>query len=153
MDIQYEFNIRSVKRKLTLGDLKDVVIECDYNLNITTADNPNDIHYAGGSVVFDTSQLDSNSFVPFEDINKETIISWILQKENVSSLNETYFVKSELASFKVMYEETHSNVESAFDDWKVSDTIDMESVSFDVFPNPGEDIDTVGITTDSNPVG
>lgn len=153
MDIQYEFNIKSLKRKITLNSYNDVVIECEYNLNITTSDDPENVHTVGGLTTFDVSQLDSNSFIPFENINKETIISWILKKENVSSLSETYFVKSELAYFKQMYEENNSQVESSVNDWKVTNTLNIESISSVMPPYPTENIDTVGITTDYYPVG
>ena len=137
MNIQFEFGLSSIKTENTIGNFSDVVIECNYNVTVTPIQESLDLnysdfklYYSGGNIKFNVSELNENSFIPFDQIDKDILISWIMEKENVSSLGQIEFVKNCLLDTKQEVIIVQLQEETKLDEgWKVTDTIDLDSIS------------------------
>lgn len=111
MTINYKFNIVLVKKRANQGDFADVVTEAHFNVEatsvpvveqvgaaedgspITAITRPAFSFSSGGRKPFDVASLDSETFVPFEQITNETIIQWLLDEEGVTDIEEYSHVK------------------------------------------------------------
>ena len=100
MAINYTLNIGSLNRKLSVGDLSNVVYEVTVGVNANSVEYPQFTYSCGGTISFDISELDSESFVPFEQIDQDTVIGWLLEKEGVDSVEEFSYVKYSISNIQ-----------------------------------------------------
>jgi hypothetical protein len=114
MAITYDLNIFSLKRKLSVDDLENVIIEVSIGVSAQSQEYPQLSYNCSGNISFDISQIDSDSFVPFEEVTKETVLDWILAKEGIETLDEFSYVK---ASIK--------NIQARIDELQVEDVVNV----------------------------
>ena len=110
MAISYTLNIGSVKKRLTEGEFSDVIVEASFSVQayseaVTTGSEeegnlvvtqPAFNYSCGGSKDFSIEGLTAETFVPFADITKDTIKSWLLASEGVTDVEEFSYVKSSI---------------------------------------------------------
>lgn len=109
MAINYSLSVGSVKKRLVEGEFNNVVIEASFGVSassgaITQTDaegnevvvTPSFSYSCSGIKQFDVSEIDPATFVPFEQITKETIVQWLLAEEGATSIEEFSYVKSSI---------------------------------------------------------
>lgn len=77
----YEWSVQQLKVSDS-GSLQNVVIQTYWGLKAT--DENGNFGVFNGATPFNINQVNSGSFIPFEQLTEETIISWI--KEQVYSV-------------------------------------------------------------------
>lgn len=93
MAINYNLTIGSLGRKLSVGNVSNVVYEVSVSVNAQSEEYPQFTYSCGGNIQFDISEIDEDSFVPFEEVTQETVLGWLLAKEEVESVDEFSYVK------------------------------------------------------------
>ena len=109
MAINYSLSVGSVKKRLVEGEFNDVVIEASFGVSassdaVTETDaegnevvvTPSFSYSCGGTKQFSVSEIDPATFIPFEQITKETIVQWLLAEEGITSVEEFSYVKSSI---------------------------------------------------------
>jgi hypothetical protein len=101
MSINYSFTIDNVRKKNVIetsdsGNLSDVIINADYTAKAWSGDTVSDsLGGIGGyeyyyeltsTVEFNSSELDSSTFTPFDQITKQVVLSWIVDIEDCGSI-------------------------------------------------------------------
>jgi hypothetical protein len=96
MSINFSFTINNVKKTKSVGDIPDVIINAEYTAKAWSGNKKNDslgetygYEYESdvtSTIEFNTSELDSSTFVPFEQITKSVILNWIVDIENISTI-------------------------------------------------------------------
>lgn len=114
MAITYNLNIGSLKRKLSVDGLENVIIEVSVGVSAQSQEYPQFSYSCGGNVSFDISEIDSDSFVPFEEVTKETVIGWLLAKEGVETVEEFSYVKASI-----------DNIQARIDELQVEDSVNV----------------------------
>jgi len=114
MAITYNLNIGSLKRKLSVDGLENVIIEVSVGVSAQSQEYPQFSYSCGGNVSFDISEIDSESFVPFEEVTKETVIGWLLAKEGVDTVEEFSYVKASI-----------DNIQARIDELQVQDSVNV----------------------------
>ena len=114
MAITYNLNIGSLKRKLSVDGLENVIIEVSVGVSAQSQEYPQFSYSCGGNVSFDISEIDSDSFVPFEEVTKETVIGWLLAKEGVDTVEEFSYVKASI-----------DNIQARIDELQVEDSVNV----------------------------
>jgi hypothetical protein len=114
MAITYNLNIGSLKRKLSVDGLENVIIEVSVGVSAQSQEYPQFSYSCGGNVSFDISEIDSDSFVPFEEVTKETVIGWLLAKEGVDTVEEFSYVKASI-----------DNIQARIDELQVQDSVNV----------------------------
>jgi len=114
MAITYNLNIGSLKRKLSVDGLENVIIEVSVGVSAQSQEYPQFSYSCGGNVSFDISEIDSESFVPFEEVTKETVIGWLLAKEGVDTVEEFSYVKASI-----------DNIQARIDELQVEDSVNV----------------------------
>ena len=114
MAITYNLNIGSLKRKLSVDGLENVIIEVSVGVSAQSQEYPQFSYSCGGNVSFDISEIDSDSFVPFEEVTKETVIGWLLAKEGVDTVEEFSYVKASI-----------DNIQARIDELQVEDSVSV----------------------------
>jgi len=107
MAINYSLSIGSVKKRLVEREFSDVVIEANFSVS-AFSDAVTEINGDGDEVIvtpsfsyscsgtrqFPVSEIDPETFIPFEQITKETVVEWLLAGEGVESIEDFSYVKS-----------------------------------------------------------
>ena len=114
MAITYNLSIGSLGRKLSLDGLENVIYEVSVGVNAQSQEYPQFTYSCGGTIQFDTSEINEESFVPFEEVTQETVIGWLLAKEGVESLDEFSYVKSSV-----------DNIQARIDALQVEDSVNV----------------------------
>ena len=114
MAITYNLTIGSLNRKLSLDGLENVIYEVSVGVNAQSQGYSQFTYSCGGTIQFDTSEINEESFVPFEEVTQETVIGWLLAKEGVESLDEFSYVKSSV-----------DNIQARIDALQVEDTVSV----------------------------
>ncbi len=114
MAITYNLNIGSLKRKLSVDGLENVIIEVSVGVSAQSQEYPQFSYSCGGNVSFDISEIDPESFVPFEEVTKETVIGWLLAKEGVDTVEEFSYVKASI-----------DNIQARIDELQVQDSVNV----------------------------
>jgi hypothetical protein len=114
MAITYNLNIGSLKRKLSVDDLENVIIEVSVGVSAQSQEYPQFSYSCGGNISFDISEIDADSFVPFEEVTKETVLGWLLAKEGVESVEEFSYVKASV-----------DNIQARIDELQVEDSVSV----------------------------
>ena len=114
MAITYNLNIGSLKRKLSVDGLENVIIEVSVGVSAQSQEYPQFSYSCGGNVSFDISEIDSESFVPFEEVTKETVIGWLLAKEGVDTVEEFSYVKASI-----------DNIQARIDELQIEDSVNV----------------------------
>jgi len=73
--MNYTTQITALKRK-DVEDFKDVVTHVSWQLTGTSHDGYKG-HFLGATPIEDFSQLDELTFIPYQDLREEQIITWI----------------------------------------------------------------------------
>lgn len=114
MAITYNLSIGSLGRKLSLDGLENVIYEVSVGVSAQSQEYPQFSYSCGGTIQFDTSEIDEESFVPFEDVTQETVVGWLLAKEGVESVDDFSYVKSSV-----------DNIQARIDALQVEDTVSV----------------------------
>ena len=80
---------------------------------------PSFSYSCGGTISFDISELDADSFVSFEDVTKDTVIGWLLAKEGVDTVEEFSYVKSSIDNIQARIDELQEQ-QSVSTGWTVT---------------------------------
>lgn len=95
MNITHTYNIKNIVKKLSQDNLTNVVYEITYQLTSIDLDNPGVYDTVSTkTITFDTSTIDTNEFIPYENLNKEIVVSWISditpkwEESHVNAINE-----------------------------------------------------------------
>lgn len=107
MAINYTLNINSVKKRLTQDEFSNVIIEASFSVfassdTVTTTDDEGNVvvitpafsYSCGGTKAFSVDGLDTDNFVDFENVTKDTVVQWLLAEEGVTSIEDFSYVKS-----------------------------------------------------------
>lgn len=114
--INYNLTFNKLKKK-AVNNLIDVVYEVEYSLYVYSEEYPSCFMSSGGTLNFSSDELDEDSFIPFEEITKETILEWILEKEEVVSIEEISFVKSSIENVEGRVSYLLSETEVTLQQW------------------------------------
>lgn len=112
MEIKYNLNIANLNRKVLVENLSNVVYQVSLSAFVQSVDYPQFTYSCNGIIDLDISGLDSSSFVPFEEITKETVLDWIMQTEGVSSIEEISYMKNAI-----------NNIQQRVDELQVQETV------------------------------
>lgn len=129
MAINYTLNIGSLNRKLSVGDLSNVIYEVTVGVNANSVEYPQFTYSCGGTISFDISELDADSFIPFDEITQDTIVEWLLAKEEVDSVEEFSYVKYSI-----------SNIQDRIDALQLEDSVPVGWVVSNTSDEPDETI-------------
>ena len=128
MAINYTLSIGNVTKKFTVGEFNNVIVDVSVGVSassdpvteVTGADEDgNDIietivpsfsYSCGGTISLDTSELDVESFVDFESVDKDTVVGWLLAKEGVATVDEFSYVKSSVDNIQARIDELQEKV-------------------------------------------
>jgi hypothetical protein len=128
MAINYTLSIGNVTKKFTVGEFNNVIVDVSVGVSassdpvteVTGADEDgNDIietivpsfsYSCGGTISLDTSELDAESFVDFESVDKDTVVGWLLAKEGVATVDEFSYVKSSVDNIQARIDELQEKV-------------------------------------------
>ena len=137
MAINYTLSIGNVTKKFTVGRFSNVIVDVSFGVSafsepvteVTgTDEDGNDIietiapsfsYSCGGTIQLDTSELDAESFVDFDSVNKDTVIGWLLAKEGVATVDEFSYVKSSVDNIQARIDALQEEV-SVFTGWSVT---------------------------------
>lgn len=78
MAIQHNYKIKKIIKKVSQDNLKDIVYQIFCELKTIDTENP--IIYDTVSekqIEFDINNINEENFVPYENLTKELILSWI----------------------------------------------------------------------------
>ncbi len=114
MAITYNLNIGSLSRKLSVEDLSNVVFEVSISVSAQSEEYPQFSYSCGGQIQLDTSELNEDNFIPFEEVTKETVIGWLLAKEEVESVEDFSYVRSSI-----------QNVQQRIDALQIEDSVSV----------------------------
>ena len=114
MAITYNLSIGSLSRKLSVGNLSNVVFEVSVGVSAQSQEYPQFSYSCGGNIQLDTSELDADTFLPFEEVTKETVIGWLLAKEGIESVEEFSYVKSSI-----------DNIQARIDALQIEDSVSV----------------------------
>ena len=96
MAIKYTLNIGNVTKKFAVGDFNNVIVNAEVSVNAYSEEYPQFTYSCGGQIQFTTDELDSENFVDFENVTKETVIEWLLAQQGVETVEEFSYVKSSI---------------------------------------------------------
>jgi hypothetical protein len=114
MAITYNLTIGSLGRKLSVDGLENVIYEVSVGVSAKSEEHPQFSYSCGGNVQLDISEIDADSFVPFEEVTQETVVGWLLAKEGVESVDEFSYVKSSV-----------DNIQARIDALQVEDSVNV----------------------------
>lgn len=115
--IVYDLTFNKLKKK-SLGDLQNVIYEVEYQARTQSEEYPSCSYFSGGRFEFSFDELDANNFVPFDEVNKETILNWILQKEGVGSIEDIPAIKYTIENVQMQVDYILSETEVQLSNWK-----------------------------------
>lgn len=114
MAINYTLQIGNLGRKLSVDGLENVIYEVSVGVNAQSQEYPQFTYSCGGTVQFDVSEIDAESFVPFDQVTQETVVGWLLAKEGIESVDEFSYVKSSV-----------DNIQARIDALQVEDSVNV----------------------------
>jgi hypothetical protein len=100
MSIKYSLNIGNVTKKFSVGDFENVIIDVSVGVSAYSEEYPQFSYSCGGQIQLDTSELSAESFVSFDELTKDVVINWLLQKEGVETVEEFSYVKSSIQNIQ-----------------------------------------------------
>lgn len=137
MSINYKLSIGGLKKKFSVQNFNDVVVEISFSVNassdpvtkITGSDEEgNDIveieipsfsYSCGSTVSLDASELDEESFIDFNSVTKDTVVEWLLASEGVDTLDNYSYVKSSVNNIQKRIDDLAEEINIPTD-WTVS---------------------------------
>lgn len=122
MSINYTLTIGNLGRKLAVDGLTNVVYEVSVSVNAQSTVYPQFAYSCGGTIILDISQIDPNSFIPFEDVTQETVIGWLLANENVQSVEEFSYVKAAINNIQARIDELEVE-DDVYVNWSVTNSV------------------------------
>jgi hypothetical protein len=131
MSITYNLTIGSLGRKLAVESLSNVVYEVSVSVNAQSTEHPQFSYSCGGNIILDISQIDANSFIPFENITQEIVVGWLLANEGVQSIEEFSYVKTSI-----------NNIQARIDELDIEDDVPVNWTITDSVP------ETIGEVTE-----
>ncbi len=114
MAINYTLHIGNLGRKLSVDGLENVIYEVSVGVNAQSQEYPQFTYSCGGNIQFDVSEIDVESFVPFEEVTQEIVVGWLLTKEGVESVDEFSYVKASV-----------DNIQARIDALQVEDSVSV----------------------------
>jgi hypothetical protein len=145
MAIKYTLSIGNVTKKFTVGEFNNVIVDVSVGVSassdavveiVGTDEDGNNIYSTtvppfsyscGGTISLDTSELDTESFVDFDSVTKETVIGWLLAKEGVETVEEFSYVKSSIDNIQARIDELQEQ-ESVSTGWSVSNIPEQDQI-------------------------
>jgi len=101
MSINYSFTIDNVRKQNVVetsdsGNLSDVIINADYTAKAWSGNTASDslgsitgyeyYYELTSSIDFNTSELDSSTFTPFDQITNQVVLNWIVDIEDCGTI-------------------------------------------------------------------
>lgn len=87
-----------IKKQLEGTELTDVVISCDWDLHTWHQNHPEVRHGVSGTAEFFSSLGEIEDFIPFDQLDRETVVSWI--EQNVSNFEDIKAYQEQLPSLQ-----------------------------------------------------
>lgn len=122
MSITYSFSILKLKKKSKVNNLNDVIYCAECRGYVFSNENTDCVNNFTVNIDFDYNNIDPESFKSFDEIDKNTIISWILNKEGVSSIEEVSFMKNAIEKVNNKLEILKEDQEVFVADWSITNT-------------------------------
>ena len=115
MAVNYTLNIGSVTKKLKHGDLSDVVVNVSFGVSAEAdASEPARYTYScGGNKEFNPDDVDPDSFIDFESVDKNVVVGWLLASEGVETVEEFSYVKYSVQNIQDRLDELKVRVEAS----------------------------------------
>lgn len=117
MTIIHSFLITKLKRKNQVNEFNNVIYEAEYRGYAVAKENESLVYNYSGTVSFDISELNGDAFISFDDVNMDTVMSWILQKEMVSSIEEASFASYAIQSVQAKIDALQESNEVLVNNW------------------------------------
>ena len=117
--IHTNITFKELKKK-EVQNHKDVVFEILYWLETYCEEYENCSYHSGGLYTFSVDSIDENTFIPFDNVTKETILEWILKSENVYSIQELGFVRYTVEYVENRIKEIENNLKVDLEGWIIS---------------------------------
>ena len=121
MAITYNLNINSLTKKMVVGDLSNVVFQISIGVSAQSEEYPQFSYSCGGIIDLDISELDADSFIPFDEVTKETVVNWFLQKEGIEVIEDFSYVKYSIQNIQDKIDALQIQ-DSVSVDWSVTNT-------------------------------
>lgn len=81
MNIIHSYKVNKLKKQLSLNGFENVVIEIDYTLKSIYENQPGLADTETNRIIsFNNPTLEEDTFISYEDLTEEIVISWISQK-------------------------------------------------------------------------
>lgn len=78
MNFIHEFKVINLTKRLNVGSLENVIVNCKWQIMTYREDYPNIKEVCEATVPFTINLQDlENNFIPFEDLTEQDVISWI----------------------------------------------------------------------------
>jgi hypothetical protein len=92
-----------IKKQLEGTDLTNIVVSCDWDLHTWHQSHPDIKYGVSNNVEFTLPSEEDETFIPFEQLDEETVIGWI--EENVLNLQEIKTTQEQLPGLQFEDEE------------------------------------------------
>jgi hypothetical protein len=125
MAIKYTLSINNVTKKFTVGEFSDVIIDVSVSVNAYSEEYPQFTYSCGGQVQLNVEELDEDNFVSFENVDKDVVVSWLLTKEGVETVEEYSYVKSSIDNIQGRIDDLEER-ESISPGWVVTNEINQD---------------------------
>lgn len=103
-DFIHEISITEITKDLVNNNFNDVIIHCRWSLKTYHKDHLDVIEYFSGATPFKINDSDlENSFIPFEDLTEEIVVSWVkshapnlimIKKQNQKNIEKRIFAET-----------------------------------------------------------
>jgi hypothetical protein len=93
MDIINHIKITKLRSKNTIDQYNNVIYGIDYYIVCGVIEHPTKVYTTAGTINLNVSELSQASFVNVDNVDQALVISWILDLENVESVNDLSVVK------------------------------------------------------------
>lgn len=114
--ITYNLTLNKL-RKRVVNDFTDVVYEVEYFCRAYSEEYRQCSYSMSGSIFFDVDEYNPEEFIPFEDITKEDVLQWIIEKKEAQNIEEVDFVKYSLEQVQNQVDYLLSETEVQLSDW------------------------------------
>ena len=119
MSVNYNFSINRVTKKNTVDSFSDVIISANYSVsawtdpvttgsqedNNLTITRPAFSYSCGGEVEFKVDGLTEDTFLNFDTVTKTTVKGWIVDQNNLTSIEEFSPVSGSIDHIRGLIEE------------------------------------------------
>ena len=114
--IKYFLNFSKLRKK-TVDGIDDVVYQVEYFCNAQSEEYSHCSYSLSGFIEFEVDEIDEDNFIPFEEVTKETLISWILENKGVETIEELSFVTYAMEQVEKQIEDLLMEKEVKLFDW------------------------------------